>query len=75
MGLLSIAFVLIYFSLGIGFIIAGTTLFDIPKIQQQILGGVFILYSIYRSYILYGRYFGSNEDNRQFSNTDEDDIQ
>lgn len=75
MKLISIAFALIYFSLGIWFLIARTTLFDVSKIQQQILGGVFIVYSMYRSYTIYQRYFKYKEDNRQFTNSYEDDIQ
>lgn len=69
-GFIHIAFILIYCLLGIWFLTEETTLFEVPKIQQQILGGVFIVYSIYRSYRLYR----TKGHNHQFTNSYEDET-
>lgn len=70
MKLINIVFISVYFVLGAWFLTEEATLFEVPIIQQRILGGVFMLYSIYRSY----RFCRDRERNHQFTNSYEDDI-
>ena len=61
--IVNMSLVWIYFLLGIWFLIDGTSLFEVPKIQQQIAGGLIVVYSIYRGLILDRRYFSGKEGN------------
>jgi len=52
-----IAMALIYFVFGFWLLISKTPVFNLSSNNKLILGSVFILYSLYRGYIIYKRYF------------------
>jgi hypothetical protein len=48
---------LAYFSIGVWFAFSQTPLFNIAMNTQRILGVICILYSLFRGYTLYSRFF------------------
>lgn len=52
-----IVMAIIYFAFGMGLAVFQKPLFNLTLKNQRILGAVLILYSLFRGYMLYTRYF------------------
>jgi small neutral amino acid transporter SnatA (MarC family) len=62
MMIISIVMALIYLFLGFWWLISTTPLFNISLQSQRILGAVLLLYSGFRGYVIYSRYFKKRGD-------------
>jgi small neutral amino acid transporter SnatA (MarC family) len=58
----SILMAIVYLSFGFWLVISQSPLFNISLKTQRILGSVFLLYSGFRGYVLYSRYFKKRRD-------------